>query len=119
LGFSKVFATGDEKSIKNVLTAYEAAFNAKDAKTVVAIYHPHARIKSGSSYFSRQEYESRLPERIDKFGPLKYEDMEIYIKGNKATVEAILVSTDSGRSIKIKYIMFSEKGKWLIMDQDY
>jgi ketosteroid isomerase-like protein len=112
-------ATGDEESIKNVLTGYEAAFNAKDAKAAVAVYHPDARIKSGSSYFSRQEYESRLPERIDKFGPLKYEDMEIDIKGNKATVEAILVFTDSGRSMKIKYIMVSEEGKWLIMDQDY
>ena len=119
IGFTIVIASDNEEAIKKVLKEFEAAYNSKDAKAAVAVFHPDARIKSGTSKYSRQEYETRLPERIERFGPLKFEDIGIVIKDNKANVEAIILFTKSGKNMKMKYAMVLEDGKWLIMDQDF
>jgi ketosteroid isomerase-like protein len=122
LNSSSIFASENEEAIKAVLQQFEKAYNAKDAKAAVSVFHPNARIKTGGSrgsYVSRQEYEKRLPERMGKLGPLTYEDIEIVIKENIATIEAIILFTQSGKRIKTKYIMVLEQGKWLITDQDY
>ena len=112
-------ASDTEDTIKNVLKSFETAYNANDVNSAIAVFHPDARIKSGQSKYSRQEYEKRLPERIERFGPLKFESFDIATKDSKATVEAIITFTRTGKSMKMKYAMVMENGKWLIMDQDF
>jgi len=56
---------------------------------------------------------------MEKFGTQEYDDIDIVIKDNKAAVNAIILFTQSGRRLKIKYTMILEEGKWWIIDQDY
>jgi hypothetical protein len=119
---SENIGSENEEAIKAVLQQFLNAYNAKDAKAAVSFFHPNARIKTGGSrgsYVSREEYEKRLPESSEKFAPVAHEDIEIVIKENMATIEAIMLFTRSSKRIKIKYIMVLEQGKWLITDQDY
>ena len=112
-------ATEGEESIKAVLQEFEKHWNAKDEKAIAPLFHPKAEIKTGQGIVSRDKYIKIIPERYKIFGPLTYKDIEVEIKGNKAIVQAIMIFTDSGRKMKITYIMVLEEGKWLIMMQDY
>jgi nitric oxide synthase oxygenase domain/subunit len=119
LNSSSIFASENDENVKVVLQKLQKAFNEKDVKTAVSVFHPNARIKTGNTYVSREEYEKRLPERMEKFGTQEYDDIDIVIKDNKAAVNAIILFTQSGRRLKIKYTMILEEGKWWIIDQDY
>ena len=119
LNSSLLMASENDEAIKAVLQKLQKAFNEKDVKTAVSVFHPNARIKTGTAYVSIQEYEKRLPERMDKFGTQEYDEMNIVINHNKATVNAIISFTQSGKMLKIKYILILEEGRWWIIDQDY
>jgi len=121
LNSSSIFAFDNDEEIKAVLQKYQKAFNEKDAKNTALFYHPNARIKTGGSsgYVSRQEYEKILPERMEKLGKLEFYDLDIDIKANTATVNAINLFSKTGKRIKVKYTMILEEGKWWIIGQDY
>jgi nitric oxide synthase oxygenase domain/subunit len=119
LNSSPIIASENDEAIKVVLQKLQKAFNEKDVKTAVSVFHPNARIKTGNTYVSREEYEKRLSERMEKFGTQEYDDVDIVIKDNKAAVNAIILFSQSGRRLKIKYTMILEEGKWWIIDQNY
>jgi len=119
LNSSSIIASENDEAIKVVLQKLQKAFNEKDVKTAVSVFHPNARIKTGNTYVSREEYEKRLPERMEKFGTQEYDDINIVIKDNKAAVNAIILFPQSGRRLKIKYTLILEEGRWWIIDQDY
>ena len=119
LNSSPIIASENDEAIKVVLQKLQKAFNEKDVKAAVSVFHPNAKIKTGNTYVSREEYEKRLPERMEKFGTQEYDEINILIKDNKAAVNAIILFTQSGRMLKIKYTLILEEGKWWIIDQDY
>ena len=57
LNSSSIFASENDEDVKVVLQKLQKAFNEKDVKTAVSVFNPNARIKTGNTYVSREEYE--------------------------------------------------------------
>jgi len=113
----------NEEAIKIVLKEFERLYNTKDTQSIVSLYHPSAKIKTGMGQnqriVSREEYAEIVPDRVKLTGPLTVEGIQIWVKGNQATVNAMVVFTQTRGRLKMTYSMILDQGKWLIMVQDY
>ncbi len=117
-------AGNEEEAIKAVVQEFVKLYNSIDTKAIISLYHPKAKIKTGMSssqrIVSREEYADIVPTRVKQIGTLTFKNIEeAEIKGNKATVEAIIVFNKSGGKLRMTFSMVLEEGKWLIMLQDY
>jgi hypothetical protein len=112
-------AEESEEAVKAVFQDFEKYWNAEDPEAIAPLFHPEAKIKTGSKIVSRDEYIRILPERFRLLGSATNKDIKVKIKGNKATVEAIWIFSKIPGKVKITYSMILEQGKWLIISQDY
>ena len=121
-GFSTPIIAGDvseaEKSIKQTLFDYAKAWNKKDVKGVIALYHDDADIMTGKdkNMVSKIQYEKILPNRW-KHGKIKFGVPKIEITGDKAKVN--VKATFKRFDANFTYYMVLQGNSWLIMLQKY
>jgi uncharacterized protein (TIGR02246 family) len=120
LGISSEAISSDEEEIKAVLAPYEEAWNKKDARGVIAVYHQDAKIMTGGEkrIVSKDEYLNILLERF-KLGSMKLVNPSIKIKGDNAKVRVKTKLSGSHRTTRMIFSMTRESDKWVITKQTY
>ncbi|NIO19968.1 MAG: DUF4440 domain-containing protein [Candidatus Aenigmarchaeota archaeon] len=119
-GFSSMAISSDEEEIKAVLASYMEAWNKKDARGVIAVYHQDAKIMTGKEkkIVSKDKYLEILPERFN-LGSMKLGKPSIKIKGDNAKVRVKMNLSGFRRTTRTTFSMIRESDRWFITKQTY
>ena len=115
-------ASSEEQPIFQLFSDMETAWNNQDAATYITFFHEDLKLKLGSKqnpkYYSKNEYNKILPQRMADFGPYKMVDPKILnLEGDKAKAKVIV--RKKHRDYKNVFNLARANGRWQIISNEW
>lgn len=110
----------EEEEIKNLLNAYESAWNEHNPSKFLALLHEKFVIWAGSErriVYTKKKYAFMLRDRMREYRVLRLGKPTIWVKDDKATV--FLPMSVDGRNIGNKFYMIRINGNWFFLSSEF
>ena len=110
----------EEEEIKNLLNAYESAWNEHNSSGFLALLHEEFVIWAGSErriVYTKKKYAFMLRDRMREYRVLRLGKPEIWVKDDKATV--FLPMSVDGRNIRNKLYLIRVNSKWFFLSSEF
>jgi ketosteroid isomerase-like protein len=118
-------ANNDEKEIISTLIAYEDAYNAHDAESLLSYCCDDARLMVGgrTERYSKENVRSMLPTDFEYFQFSTFYNPDITVSRDKASVDLIVdtglhmqLDTGTYHTADYDFVMRKEGDKWMILE---
>ena len=110
----------EEEEIKNLLNAYESAWNEHNSSKLLALLHEKFVIwaeNERSIVSTKKKYAFMLRDRMREYRVLRLGKPAIWTKDDKATV--VLAMSVDGRNIRNKFYLIRVNGNWLFLSSEF